>query len=101
MPCPYRHLVDCHPERVAFLYRNRLLSQEEGEAWGLQPCEEGEESPFATERDKLCFDFANHGVCKRNRKGFVCRFRHCRQEQNFWTATTAPMNGEAQWGQSQ
>ena len=77
--CPLRHLVDCHPERVALLYREKLLSDEEAEAWGLRPCEEGEESPFATEREKVCFDFANTGVCRRNREGIVCRFRHCRQ----------------------
>ena len=77
--CPLRHLVDCHPERVALLYREKLLSDEEAEAWGLRPCEEGEENPFATEREKVCFDFVNTGVCRRNREGFVCRFRHCRQ----------------------
>ena len=79
MHCPLRHLADCHPERVALLYRHKLLSEEEAEAWGLRPCEGGEESPFATAQANLCFDFANTGVCRRNRQGVVCRFRHCRE----------------------
>ena len=32
MQCPLRHLVDCHPERVALLYREKLLSDEEAES---------------------------------------------------------------------
>lgn len=98
--CPLRHLVDCHPERVALLYREKLLSDEEAEAWGLRPCEEGEESPFATEREKVCFDFANTGVCRRNREGFVCRFRHCRQERGSGGVQAVGRGEEPQTAQS-
>lgn len=78
--CPRRHLVDCHPERVALLYRYGRLSEYEANAWALTPCAANEMNPFSVATEKLCFDFVNTRVCKRNQEGKICRFRHCVNE---------------------
>lgn len=75
--CPYRHCVYCHPERIALLFLRNQLSPLESDAWMLNPCSEEEVNPFSSPREKLCYDFLNTGVCKRNQEGKICRFRHC------------------------
>lgn len=74
--CHYRHLVFCHPERIALLYLHGRLSDEEAALWNLTPCEEGDVNPFSKPNEKLCFDFENSSLCKRNHEGKICRFRH-------------------------
>lgn len=44
--CYYRHLVFCHPERIALLYLHCRLSKEEVTLWNLTPCMEGDVNPF-------------------------------------------------------
>ena len=75
--CPYRHCVYCHPERIALLFLHNQLSSLEADAWMLMPCSAEEVNPFSSPREKLCYDFLNTGVCKRNQEGKICRFRHC------------------------
>ena len=74
--CPYRHLVDCHPERIALLYRYGQLTEYEASAWLLSPCVANDVNPFATPSEKICYDFVNTGTCKRTQEGKICRFRH-------------------------
>ena len=74
--CPYRHLVDCHPERIALLYRYGQLTDYEANAWLLSPCVANDVNPFATPSEKICYDFVNTGLCKRTQEGKICRFRH-------------------------
>ena len=75
--CPYRHLVECHPERVALLYQYGRLTEFEANAWLLCPCAAKEVNPFGSPHEKMCYDFLNTHVCKRNQEGKICRFRHC------------------------
>ena len=75
--CPYRHCVYCHPERIALLFLHNQLTPLESGAWMLIPCSSKEVNPFSSPREKLCYDFLNTGVCKRNQEGKICRFRHC------------------------
>ncbi len=74
--CYYRHLVFCHPERIALLYLHCRLSKEEVTLWNLTPCMEGDVNPFSKPNEKLCFDFENSSMCRRNQEGRICRFRH-------------------------
>ena len=75
--CPYRHLLRCHPERIAYLYMHGLLSTNETILWNLSPfCREHEANPFALVGEKSCYDFTNSRNCKRNKEGKICRFRH-------------------------
>ncbi|KAK8796807.1 hypothetical protein WA588_000933 [Blastocystis sp. NMH] len=75
--CPLRHLVDCHPERIALLYRYGRMTEYEACAWMLYPCSDKEVNPFGNPHEKLCYDYLNTHVCKRNQEGKICRFRHC------------------------
>ena len=75
--CPLRHLVDCHPERIALLYRYGRMTEYEACAWMLYPCSDKEVNPFGNPHEKLCYDYLNTHVCKRNQEGNICRFRHC------------------------
>lgn len=70
----------CHPERIALLYLHGKLSEEEAAVWHLSPCSKNEVNPFSSPQEKLCYDFQNHGFCKRNQEGKICRFRHLLQE---------------------
>ena len=79
--CPYRHLVDSHPERVALLFRYGRLTEYEANAWALTPCASNEVNPFSSPSEKVCFDFVNTRICKRNLEGKICRFRHCTSER--------------------
>lgn len=62
------------------MYLNGRLSEEESTAWHLTPCSENEVNPFSNPQEKLCYDFQNHGFCKRNQDGKICRFRHLLQD---------------------
>lgn len=75
--CHLRHLSECHPDRIALLYRYGRLTEFEADAWLLHPCEAMEVNPFANPKEKLCYDYLNGQVCKRNMEGKICRFRHC------------------------
>ena len=74
--CTLRHLSILHPERIALRYLHGKLSEEEIKAWHLSPCSDNEVNPFSNPKEKLCYDFQNHGYCKRNQEGKICRFRH-------------------------
>ena len=75
--CPFLHLADCHPERIALLYRYGQITEFEATAWLLSPCGPSDENPFSSPSEKICYDFVNTGICKRNQEGKICRFRHC------------------------
>ena len=68
--------MDCHPERIALLYRYGQLTDYEANAWLLSPCVANDVNPFATPDEKICYDFVNTGLCKRTQEGKICRFRH-------------------------
>ena len=68
--------MDCHPERIALLYRYGQLTDYEANAWLLSPCVANDVNPFATPAEKICYDFVNTGLCKRTQEGKICRFRH-------------------------
>lgn len=74
--CPYRHLADCHPERIALLYTCGQITEYEANAWLLSPCAPNDTNPFSSPSEKTCYDFVNTGVCKRTQKGQICRFHH-------------------------
>lgn len=80
--CHNRHLLDCHPERIALLYRNGQITEFEATAWLLSPCGWSDVNPFASSSDQVCKEFVSTGVCNRNREGKICRFRHCSPERD-------------------
>ena len=74
--CKKRHLVACHPERIAYLFKLGKLTDFEIKAWILTKCDDLECNPFSRKTDKTCHDFVTTGVCSRFQAGRICRFRH-------------------------
>ena len=74
--CRCRHLTDCHPERIALLYRYGQITSFEANAWQLTPGDEKDVNPFSRPSGKVCFDFENNGICRKNQEGKICRLHH-------------------------
>ena len=74
--CHSRHLDRDHPDVIANLYFNNLLTEDQIQEYQLRPCDDNECNPFAPRDSKICFDFLNKKICTRNAMMKICRYRH-------------------------